>query len=56
MHSALDDSVANITKLLIRAGMLNNTVIVFASDNGGEAALAANWPLRYAFPAKNRFM
>ena len=47
MHSALDDSVANITKALVRAGMINNTVIVFVADNGGEASLAANDPLRY---------
>ena len=47
MHSALDDSVANVTKALIRAGMINNTVIVFTSDNGGSMNLAPNWPLRY---------
>ena len=47
MHSALDDSVANVTKALIRAGLINNTVIVFTSDNGGSSDVAPNWPLRY---------
>ena len=46
MHAALDDSVANVTKALIRAGMINNTVIAFTSDNGGLMQLAPNWPLR----------
>ena len=46
MHAALDDSVANVTKALIRAGMINNTVIVFTSDNGGIKDTAPNWPLR----------
>ena len=48
MHSALDDSVANVTKALVRGGMINNTVIVFAADNGGVAFLAGNDPLRYS--------
>ena len=48
MHSALDDSVANVTKALVRGGMINNTVIVFAADNGGVALLAGNDPLRYS--------
>ena len=51
MLAALDDSVGNITRALHRKGMLNNTVIVFSTDNGGAAAgvngnAACNWPLR----------
>ena len=47
MHAALDDSVANVTEALIQAGMINNTVIVFTSDNGGLTEMSPNWPLRY---------
>lgn len=52
MLSALDDSVGNITKALFNRGMLNNTIIVFSTDNGGPANGfdmndANNWPLRY---------
>ena len=51
MLSALDDSVGNITAALHKRGMLNNTIIVFSTDNGGAAAgvngnSACNWPLR----------
>ena len=46
MHSGLDDAVANVTEVLLRSGMLNNTLLIFSSDNGGEATLGVNWPLR----------
>ena len=36
MCSALDESVANITSTLTTAGVMNNTIIVFISDNGGN--------------------
>jgi len=51
MLSALDDSVGNVTRALYQRGMLNNTIIVFSTDNGGPADGynfndASNWPLR----------
>jgi len=51
MASALDDAVGNLTLALHMKGMLNNTVIVFSTDNGGPAHgfnvnSACNWPLR----------
>ncbi|CAL1528370.1 unnamed protein product [Lymnaea stagnalis] len=49
--SALDDSVGSVYRALVDAGMENNTVIVFSTDNGGPANgydgnAACNWPLR----------
>jgi len=51
MLSALDDSVGNVTRALHQRGMLNNTIIIFSTDNGGPADGfnfndASNWPLR----------
>ena len=52
---ALDTQVARITTALKHKGVLNNTIIVFASDNGGplnnvrtyqRMNFASNWPLR----------
>lgn len=59
MASALDDSIGNITKALDARGMLNNTVILFTTDNGGPANgfdmnAASNVPLRYSCE-KNKF-
>ncbi|XP_075537060.1 arylsulfatase B-like isoform X2 [Dermacentor variabilis] len=51
MVQALDESVGAVVDALYRAGMLNDTIIVFSSDNG--AALfgedlngSSSWPLR----------
>ncbi|XP_067013842.2 arylsulfatase B [Anabrus simplex] len=50
---ALDDSVGKVVKALRDADMLNDSIIIFLSDNGGmpvpDAFLAntgSNWPLR----------
>ena len=51
MVKALDEGVANVTARLEKHGMLNDTLIVFSTDNGGPADnfnsnMACNWPLR----------
>ncbi len=51
MVSALDDAVGNVTQTLHEQGMLDNTIIIFSSDNGGPANgfnynSASNYPLR----------
>jgi arylsulfatase A-like enzyme len=48
MIAALDAIVDNVYTSLETAGILDNTIIVFASDNGGQASSggASNWPLR----------
>lgn len=49
MVSMLDHSVGQIVSALMTRGMLNNTLIVFLSDNGGSPAQGGNnWPLRGA--------
>ncbi|KAG1701650.1 Arylsulfatase J [Nymphon striatum] len=51
MMSALDDGVGEVVKALRDKGMLQDSIILFTSDNGGPAAgfdmnHASNWPLR----------
>ena len=51
MTSHLDASVGRVVEALHKKSMLDNTIIVFTTDNGGPAAgfddnVASNWPLR----------
>ncbi|KAL1421925.1 hypothetical protein MTO96_022634 [Rhipicephalus appendiculatus] len=53
MVDAMDQSVGQVVKALSDAGMLENTVIAFSSDNGGGPygtynSRGFNWPLRGA--------
>ncbi|XP_037956050.1 arylsulfatase B-like [Teleopsis dalmanni] len=51
MLSKLDDSVGRIVQKLEKQKMLNDSIIIFSTDNGGPAEgfnlnHASNWPLR----------
>lgn len=47
MVDALDESLGSLMEALEAASMLENTVIVFSSDNGASLhSLGGNWPLR----------
>lgn len=51
MLSKLDEGIGEVVAALQATGMLDNTIIVFSTDNGGPAATfdynhASNWPLR----------
>ena len=51
MLTKLDESVGKVVEALQEQEMLDNTIIVFTTDNGGPAAgfdlnHASNWPLR----------
>ncbi|KAK8762785.1 hypothetical protein V5799_025949 [Amblyomma americanum] len=53
MMDAMDQSVGQVFQALSEAGMLDNTVVVFSSDNGGSpfgvhSSRGFNWPLRGA--------
>jgi arylsulfatase A-like enzyme len=51
MLTMLDRSVGAVTSALNARGMLENSIIIFSTDNGGPAGgfnlnAASNWPLR----------
>ncbi len=47
MMQALDEGVGQITSLLDSKGLLDDTVIILSTDNGGQTAYgSSNWPLR----------
>ena len=59
MLSAVDEGIGNVTAALDAKGMLDDTLIVFTTDNGGPTTTgdgvgARNWPLRGGQPAASR--
>ena len=47
MMAAVDKGLWKIIRKLKKTDQLNNTIIIFTSDNGGKAdSGSSNWPLR----------
>ena len=45
--SAVDEGVGRVVNALKKAGIYDNTVIVFTTDNGGQASSgSSNYPLK----------
>ena len=48
MVACMDESVRNITAALTDAGMMDTTLLVWSTDNGGHLGNSQNnYPLRY---------
>jgi arylsulfatase A-like enzyme len=43
MMKSLDDGIGEVLKAVDQAGLANNTLVIFTSDNGGER-FSYNWP------------
>ena len=50
MMSAIDDGVGRITGLLKEKGLLDNTIIVYLSDNGAPLGVHTGWTLADILP------
>ena len=46
MVSVADELVFNLTTKLERMGVMNNTLLVFGSDNGGDPYVGGNAPFK----------
>lgn len=46
MVTRMDKGIGKIWDALENAGQLDNTIILFSSDNGGDLAASSNYPLR----------
>ena len=47
MLKAADEGIGNITTLLQEKNLLDDTIIIFTTDNGGQTSKgSSNWPLR----------
>jgi arylsulfatase A-like enzyme len=46
MVEHVDDAVGNVITALSENGLMENTIVIFTSDNGGIAYLSRQWPLR----------
>lgn len=46
MVSCLDEAIKNVSLIFKKYDLLNNTIIIWTSDNGGPVPIHNNWPLR----------